>query len=80
MKYRGNVSIFFFCTSFSSAWLNYNDFFFRRAELKEHNVNRVCLPTPWGTSLKRFNVVQLKCTSILQTANLHQDLSSEARY
>jgi len=77
MKYRGNVSIFFLYI-LQSAWLNYNDFFFRGAELKEHDVNRVCLPTPWATSLKIFNVVQLKC--ILQTANLNQDLNSEARY
>jgi hypothetical protein len=55
----------FFCTSFSRASLNYNAFFVRSAKLKEHNVNQVCLPTPCGTSLKRFNVVQLKC--ILQT-------------
>ena len=55
----------FFCTSFSRASLKYNVFFVRSAELKEHGVNHVYLPTPWGMSLKRFKVFQLKC--ILQT-------------
>jgi hypothetical protein len=48
---------YFCCASFSRAWLNYNAFFVRSAELKEHDVNHVCLPTPWSTSLKSFNVV-----------------------